>query len=65
MMMITILIRALMCHYCPTPALIALKSFPQADIHLLDRMSISKDSLSAEQMVLTCGDLSLFCLAYL
>lgn len=61
----TIMIQALMCHYCPIPALIALKSFPQADIHLLDRMPIFKDLLSAEQMVLTCyGDLSLFCLAY-
>lgn len=61
-----IMIQALMCHYCPTPALIALKSFPQADIRLLGRMSIFKDLLSAEQMVLTrYGDLSLFCLAYL
>lgn len=62
----TIMIQALMCHYCPTPALIALKSFSQADIHLLDRISIFKDLLSAEQMVLThYGDLSLFCLACL
>lgn len=44
----------------------SLADISMADIHLLDGMSIFKDLLSAEQMVLTrYSDLSLFCLAYL
>lgn len=55
-----------MCHYCPNAALTALKSYSQADIHLLDSISVLKELISAELMFLIryC-DLSLFCLACL
>lgn len=40
-----------MCHYCPNAALTALKSFSQADIHLLDSTSILKELILAEHII--------------